>query len=152
MGVTHMIRVTAFVCAILAVFPGCSTVNADLPGVLRSDVTKADVETVGRLDVQRGHTFYLWGLLNQPPADFIAPALVREVKAQRGDGVQGFEYQSESTLTDCILSIFTLGILTPRTFRFTGDIVRIRKPASADGPVTGAEAEQSLAPPPSLSY
>lgn len=151
-----MLRFASLLAVGLAVLPGCFTVNADLPGALRSDVTKDDVETVGHFDVQKGNTFMFWGLTGQPPPDFISTELAREVKAKNGDGVQNLEYHSEFGCMDMILGTVTCGILSPRTFRFTGDVVRIRKPTLAGGapstePGVGAPPA-TIAPPPSVSY
>lgn len=149
-----MLRIASFLAVALIALPGCFTVNADLPGTLRSDVTKDDVETVGRFDVQKGNSFLFWGLTGQPPPDFIASELKREVKAKNGDGVQNLEYHSEFGCMDILLSSVTCGILAPRTFRFTGDIVRIRKPALSGGAAAsdpGAPPE-AIAPPPAVSY
>jgi hypothetical protein len=149
-----MLRSAICLAVALSALPGCFTVNADLPGTLRSDITTADVETAGRLDVQKGHTFLFWGLSGQPPPDFIATELQREVKAKSGDGIQNFEYNSEFGCSDLVLGTVTLGILAPRTFRFTGDIVRIRKPALGGGaaPTDAGAPPEAIAPPPAASY
>lgn len=149
-----MLRIATLLAVGLAVLPGCFTVNADLPGSLRSDVTKDDVETVGHFDVQKGNTFMFWGLSGQPPADFIATELAREVKAKNGDGVQNFQYQSEFGCMDILLGSITCGILSPRTFHFSGDVVRIRKPTLAGGaPSTDpGTPPATLTPPPAVSY
>lgn len=150
-----MLRFASFLAVALVALPGCYTVNADLPGTLRSDVTKDDVETVGRFDVQKSNNFLFWGLSGQPPPDFISTELKREVKAKNGDGVQNLEYHSEAGCSDILLNYVTCGILGPRTFRFTGDVVRIRKPtlAGTAPPSTTTDAPPApLAPPPAVSY
>jgi hypothetical protein len=145
----------AFVLAVgLVALPGCYTVNADLPGTLRSDVTKDDVERVDHFDVQKGNTFMFWGLTGQPPPNFVSDVLKDEVKKKNGDGVQNFEYHSESGCMDILLGSITCGIIAPRTYRFTGDVVRIRKPTLAGvAPSTDPGAPPAtLAPPPAVSY
>jgi hypothetical protein len=148
-----MLRLASFVAAGLFL-TGCFTVNADLPGTLRSDLAADDAETVGRFDVQKGHNFLLWGLVNQPPPDFISTELKREVKSKNGDGVRNLEVHSEFGCTDIVLSRVTCGILAPRTFRFTGDVVRIRKgPLSGGAPATTDAPPAALeTPPPAVSY
>lgn len=149
-----MLRIASFLAVALVALPGCFTVNADLPGTLRSDATKDDVETLGRFDVQKGNNFLFWGLTGQPPPDFIASELKRVVKAKNGDGVQNLEYHSEFGCTDILLNSVTCGILAPRTFRFTGDIVRIRKPALSGGAAPGdpGTPPEAIAPPPTVAY
>ena len=46
---------------------GCLTMNSDLPGALRSDLSTADTEVVGRASVEKNHWFFLFGLIGETP-------------------------------------------------------------------------------------
>ena len=107
---------------------GCYTVNADLPGTLRSDVESRDLEVVGALSIERKHFFAVAGLVGKPPVDMFSEAIRAQVQSRGADGVANLVYESEHTCSDAGIGVCTLGCLAPRTYRLRGDIVRIKAP------------------------
>jgi hypothetical protein len=106
---------------------GCFTVRAELPGALRADVTPEHLDKVGELQVQTTVFYFLGGLVGEAPRDLVARELRRQVQARAGDGVAQLTWRSEFTCTDVAIGGCTLGLVTPRTYRVSGDIVRIRQ-------------------------
>lgn len=107
---------------------GCFTMRAELPGVLRDDMTPADSENLGPLTLEKKHWFLVNGLLGRVPKDFLAADIKAAVQKRGGDGVAGLKYQSEHTCGDAAIGACTLGCFVPRTYRVTGTIVRIHAP------------------------
>ena len=110
----------------MMVASGCYTVGADLPGTLRNDVKQQDVEVVGKLEIERTHYYALDGLIGKPPADMFAAEIKKAVQKRGADGVTNLVYESEHTCGDVAITGCTLGCLAPRTYRLTGDVVRIK--------------------------
>lgn len=110
---------------------GCYTTRATIPGVLRNDIDKSALTDLGPLRVERTQWFVMGA--GGASSDFLAREIEDQVAKVRGDGVRSLRYETEFSLLDVIVSRCTLGALVPRTFRVTGQIVRIRRdPASAD--------------------
>jgi hypothetical protein len=114
--------------AILLLSTGCYTVNAELPGTLRNDVEQRDLETVGALKLERTHWFAIDGLVGKPPNDIFSAEIKAQVQKKGADGVANLVYESEHTCGDVAIGVCSLGCLTPRTYRLSGDIVRIKAP------------------------
>jgi hypothetical protein len=119
---------------------GCFTVRAELPGALRSDVATTDTDKVAELKVETTAWFFLAGLLGEPPKDFVANEIRRQVQAKGADGVAGLTYRSEFGCVDLAIGGCTAGLVTPRSIRVSGDIVRIRKAPLAGRPARAAAA------------
>ena len=58
---------------------GCLTMNSDLPGALRSDLSAADTEVIGRASVEKNHWFFLFGLIGETPKDMFSEDLKAQV-------------------------------------------------------------------------
>lgn len=133
------LRPLLLVAAAVAV-SGCYTVNADLPGTLRGDVADSDVERVGTVTIEKSQWFFLWGLVGETPKDFVAEELKKQVQAKGADGVANITWQSQFGCVDMLASACTAGCVTPRSYKVTGDIVRIKKSPLAGKPAKAAEA------------
>lgn len=150
--------------AVIALSTGCYTMNASLPGTLRSDVSSKDTETVGSVNIEKTHMFFLWGLVGAPEKSFLIDDLAKQVSAQGGDGVANLRYESQIGCLSLLIGQVTCGIVAPRDYKVTGDIVRIKVPALAGGqgpaaptaPAAGANPTPAAAtpdtPPPSYAY
>lgn len=120
----------------------CLTMNAELPGTLRSDLDSKDYRVVGKYQDTVEHTYYFWGLANKPKADIFAPAMQKEVARVGGDGLANIEYSSEIGCLQEAIGCGTCGIIAPWTYHISGDIVVIQKPA-----LPGARPVQAAAAP-----
>lgn len=114
---------------------GCLTMNSDLPGALRSDLSAADTEVIGRASVEKNHWFFLFGLIGETPKDMFSEDLKAQVKAAGGDGMSNVKYESIRSCGDMAISYFTCNILVPQSYMVSGDIVRIRKSALPGTPL-----------------
>src|SRR5688500_12930787 len=110
----------------LALVGGCYTANVQLPGTLRNDIEPAQTESAGRVELEKTNYFFLFGLVNQPQPDFLAVDLRQQVKARGGDGVRNLQYESQFGCLDLIISGLTFNCVTPRTYKVTGEIVKIK--------------------------
>jgi len=119
---------------------GCYTVNADLPGTLRGDVADSETERVGTVTIEKSEWFFLWGIIGETPKDFVAAELKKQVQAKGADGVANITWQSQFGCLDLLASGCTAGCVTPRSYKVTGDIVRIKKSPLAGKPAKAAEA------------
>jgi len=135
-----ILRPLAAAVAAVALGGGCYTVNADLPGTLRGDIADADVERVGPVTIEQGQWFFLWGLVGETPEDLVAAELKKQVQAKGADGVANLTWQSQFGCVDLLAATCTAGCVTPRTYKVTGDIVRIKKAPLAGKPAKAAEA------------
>ncbi len=119
-----------FACLILtcAAASGCMTVNAELPGTLRADVAAADTERIGQLSIEKGNWFFLYGLLGSPDKTFLSADIAKAVQAKGGDGVANLKYESSEGIVDMVIGACSFGCVDPRSYKVTGDIVRIKKP------------------------
>jgi hypothetical protein len=125
---------------LLAAASGCYTVNAQLPGALRND--KPEVEKVGQVNIEKTNYFFILGLVGEPPPDFFAAELKKQVEAKGGDGVANLQYESSSGCVDLIISECTFQIVTPRDYKLTGDIVRIKS-----APLPGKTSAKTVSAP-----
>lgn len=126
---------------------GCFTTRAELPGTLRADVTPQDVEKVGALEVEKTNWFFFWGLAGAPPADFFAKDIQKAVQAKGADGVANLKYESQEGCVDWGISGCTGYLIAPRTFKVTGDIVRIKKAPLPGKPAKVASSSSSSSTP-----
>lgn len=118
---------TALVAAVITVAAaGCYTTEANLPGTLRNDVKAEHLETVGKLQVEKTNWFFLWALIGNPPPDFFASEIKKQVQAKGADGVANLTYESEFGCVDLLVTGVTGGCVAPRSYKLKGDIVRIR--------------------------
>lgn len=140
-------------CVALALFTasGCYTINASLPGTLRGDVEPERVEKVGTFAYEVNHWFIPCGLGAAPEAE-IRKEILRQTKEKGADGVANLKFEAYTGPVDCVLGR-VCPIIQPRTFRVSGDLVRIKKPplpgqrpseAPPGGPIT---VEAAPAPP-----
>lgn len=121
---------------IIFVASGCYTTRANIPGVLRDDIDKSALTDLGPLRVEKTQWFVMGR--GEASRDFLAREIEDEVAKARGNGVRSLRYESEFSVLDLIVSRGTLGLLVPRTFRVTGEIVRIRRPPRVvDAPPPG---------------
>jgi hypothetical protein len=108
----------------------CYTVSSNLPGTLRGDVDEEAV-VVGTLD----HTFSRWylffGLLGLSDDDIIAQEMVRAAQASKANGIANLVYESHFSCLDYGINSVTCGVLSRRTYRVRGDLVRIEVPPPA---------------------
>ena len=130
-------------CTLALTVSGCFTTRAELPGTLRADVTPSDVEKVGELNVEKTNWFFLWGLAGTPPADFFATDIQKAVQAKGADGVANLKYESQEGCIDWGVSGCTGYLIAPRTFKVTGDIVRIKKAPLPGKPAKVASSSSS---------
>ena len=135
-------------CLFAVASSACFTTRADLPGTLRGDLGPSDVEKVGTLEIEKTNWFFLSGLAGQPPADFFANDIQRQVQARGADGVANLRYESQDGCIDWGVSTCTGSLIAPRTFKVTGDIVRIKK---APLPGKPAKVAATMEPPSSSS-
>jgi hypothetical protein len=118
--------------------------EAALPGTLRSDVPPEGVRTVGHMRVQKTNFYYIYGLLGAPPEQFFSDEISQQTKTANADGIANISYSAEYSFLDMLLSCLTCSIVTPRTYVFEADLVRIQAP-----PAGAASARQAPPPPPS---
>jgi hypothetical protein len=137
----HCLLVAAAATAVVLACSGCFTLNAELPGSLRGDVNAEDVEKVGDLQIEKGHWFFIGGLVGEPPRDFLAAEIKKQVQAKGGDGVNRLRYESEFGCLDLAIEGCTFSIIAPRTYRVSGEIVRIKK-----APLPGKPAKVASSP------
>jgi hypothetical protein len=124
----------------MAALSGCSTMNASMPGTLRSDVSEKETESTGSVKIERTHFFFLWGLLGAPDKSFFVDELTKQVSSAGGDGVANLRYESQAGCVSLLITGFTCGIVSPRDYKVTGDVVRIKVPALAGGVNPALEA------------
>jgi hypothetical protein len=124
-----MLRFSAVLACVLGLATGCYTMNADLPGTLRTDVSNDETEKVGTFTIEKSNGWLLGGLVGAPPTDFWTADLQREVKAKGGDGAANIVYESQFSFVDELLGCVTCSIYAPRTYKLSGDIVKIREAA-----------------------
>ena len=130
-----MLRLSAVVLAcVLSLATGCYTMNADLPGTLRTDVSNDETEKVGTFTIEKTNGWLLGGLVGAPATDFWTADLQREVKAKGGDGAANVVYESQFSFVDMLLGCVTCSIYVPRTYKLSGDIVKIREVALPGSP------------------
>ncbi|MBI1948148.1 MAG: hypothetical protein HYS27_20835 [Deltaproteobacteria bacterium] len=122
----------------ISAMTGCYTVEANLPGTLRNDVKPDQTETVGKVKIEKGNWFFLWGLMGNPPPDFFSTELKQQVKAKGGDGVTGLTYESQQGCVDLIIGGLTGGCISPMSFTVSGNIVRVKA-----APLPGKSLAQS---------
>lgn len=127
----------------LALTSGCYTMNASLPGTLRGDVEPERLETVGQFEYEVNHWFIPCGLGAAPETE-IRKEILRQTKEKGADGVANLKFEAYTGPVDCLIGR-VCPIIQPRTFRVSGDLVRIKKPplpgqrpteAPPGGPIT----------------
>jgi hypothetical protein len=121
----------------------CFTMNASLPGTLRGDVEPERLETVGRFEHEVNHWFIPCGLGTAPETE-LRKEVLRQVKEQGADGIANMKLEAYNGAFDCLVGR-VCPVIQPRTYRLSGDLVRIRKPplpgqrpseAPPGGPIT----------------
>ncbi len=135
-----MLRILTLAITLVA-SAGCFTMNAAMPGTLRTDVGAAQTEKVGTLNYEYTHWFYICGLLGAPPEDVFASEIKKQCQAKGADGVANLTYEAQTGCLDFAISYCTFDIITPRSYKLTGDLVRIKVP-----PVPGKPAKSAAAP------
>lgn len=126
--------------SLLLAASGCFTVNAQLPGAIRND--KPEVEKVGQVNIEKTNYFFIAGLIGEPAPDFFATELKKQVEAKGGDGVANMQYESSTGCVDLIISTCTFEIVTPRDYKLSGDIVRIKS-----APLPGKTSAKTVSAP-----
>jgi hypothetical protein len=118
-------------------------VNAALPGTLRTDVPADQTEKVGALSYEDTHWYFLDGLISAPPEDYFSTEIKKQVQARGADGVANLNYEAQSGCLDLIFTGCTCGIIAPRTYKVTGDIVRIKSAPLPGNPAKAADASDA---------
>jgi hypothetical protein len=140
-----MLRILALTLA-LAASTGCYTMNAQMPGTLRTDVPADQTEKVGTLSYETTHWYFLLGLIGAPPEDVFAQEIKKQVQARGADGVANLNYEGKFACFDIILTGCTCYIISPRTYQVTGDIVRIKAAPLPGKPAKAADASDATKP------
>ncbi len=135
-----MKRFILFALASAALAAGCNTVDANLPGTLRSDVKSEDTEKVGALNIEKTNYFFIFGLIGDPPPDFFSTEIKRQVQAKGADGVANLTYESQWGCVNLIINGVTFGCVAPRDYTIKGDIVRIKKARVPGSPAKAVDA------------
>ena len=104
---------------------GCFTINAKLPGTLRGDLSDEDVEVVGTYTYEGTETFILGYGTKKSTAYY--DDLMRAAAEQKADGLTNIRFESYFTQSDWILRHLTCTCISPRTYRLSGDLVRIKE-------------------------
>ena len=120
---------------------GCYTVNADLPGTLRGDVAPQETERVGTMTIEKSHWFYLLGLIGEAPPNLFADDIKKSVQQKGADGVTNLVYESKIGCLDLVITGCSAGCVAPRTYKVTGDLVRIKKPPPPGKPAKVADVD-----------
>jgi hypothetical protein len=94
---------------------------------VRGDVDDEAV-VVDSFDITFTQYFFLWGLVGLTDDELVAHHLKAAAKKKKADGVANLIYESEFTCWDFGINSVTCGIITPRTYRLRGDLVRIELP------------------------
>ena len=129
--------------AMVAALSGCFTVNADLPGTLRTDVTPEQTEKVGSLSFEDTHWYFIAGLVGAPPEDYFSTEIKKQVQARGADGVANLTYEAQSGCLDLVIQGCTCSIIAPRSYKVTGDIVRIKSAPLPGKPAKSADASDA---------
>jgi hypothetical protein len=117
---------------LLSLASGCYTMRAQLPGTLRADVGDRDVEVAGRYEIVVRRTYFFWGLLAPSPVErAIADDLPRACARAGADGAANLLFEAHFSPLDWAIATATLGVVTPRSYRVRGDLVRIAAPPPA---------------------
>lgn len=124
---------------------GCFTLNTALPGALRGDVSDQDVDSVGHFQTEIHHSFTPFGL-GEVPDDPIRAILLEEVKARGADGVRHLRIESYHSCSDVVTGWMTCQFVRPRTYRLSGELVRIRS-APLPGEAPSAQPKLPLVDP-----
>jgi hypothetical protein len=103
--------------------------NASLPGTLRGDLDEERVEPVGPFEHQLTHWFIPCGL-GEAPETAMRKALLRAAREADADGVANLRFEATASPKDCLVAGLC-PVLQPRTFRLSGDLVRIKEPPPA---------------------
>lgn len=138
--------------ALLAIVAtGCFTIDANVPGTLRTDLAKTDYEKVGEVKHEHTQWFLFWGLVGQPDPEIFANIMKAEVQKKGADGVANFTLEGQWGCFDLGVGCVTLGIVSPRTYNVSADIVRVKttplpgKPAkAATGPAQPGTVAQAF--------
>lgn len=122
---------------------GCFTMNARLPGAIRTDVEAADTEKVGTLSHEDTNYFFLYGLLGAPDENFYVDPIMSQVQAKGGDGVANLKHEASFGCLDLAIGAVTFGCVYPRSYKLTGDIVRVKKAPLPGKPVPSSKAPKA---------
>ena len=117
---------------------GCYALRADVPGVLREDVDDAVI--VGTFDRSVTRTYFLGGLVGPSEDDVFGEMMLAAAREQDADGVANLVFESRFSPVDYVLNVGTCSIVSPRTYRLKGDLVRIDAPLVPGAPLLHAEA------------
>ena len=134
-----MLRLIAIALS-LAALTGCYTVNAKLPGTVRTDVSADQTEKVGSLSYETTHWYFIAGLIGAPAEDVFSEEIKKQVQARGADGVANLTYEAKFGCLDIVLTACTCNIIAPRTYTVSGDIVRIKAAPLPGKPAKSADA------------
>jgi hypothetical protein len=126
------VKVAVLVVALLGI-PGCYALRADVPGVLRADVDDAVI--VGTFDASVTRTYFLGGLVGPSDDEVFAELMLAAAREQRADGVANLVFESRFSPVDYVFNVATCSIVSPRTYRLQGDLVRIAGPVVPGAPL-----------------
>ena len=113
---------------------GCFHMRAPLPGALRQDVGER-LEVVGHFETQFTHYYVLHGAFGAPEEDLLYNALLSQARAHGADGVANVTVETSFRITGVAVAICTFSLLHPRTYKLTGDLVKIHAPPLRGRPV-----------------
>src|SRR5688572_6373047 len=121
-----MKRLLSLVAVLALITAGCFTANAQLPGTLRSDLDGADVESAGRVEIEKTNWFFLFGLVGAPQPNFLVDELKQQVKAKGGDGVRNFTYEAQFGCVDLFIGYVMFYCVLFRIYKVMGEVVKIK--------------------------
>lgn len=128
-GNKRRIALRLLLCSVLwLLLSGCLTMNTALPGALRDDIEEKDMEPVGHFQLEVQHSFAPLGM-GTVPGDPLRERIMEEVKARQADGVRNLRLESYNSFSDVVTRWMTCQMVQPRTYRLSGELVRIRKAA-----------------------
>lgn len=127
--------------ALLGLLSGCLTMNTALPGALRHDLEEQDVEPIGHFQLEVHHSFAPLGL-GTVPGDPLREQILEAVKARGADGVRNLRLESYHSFSDVVTRWMTCHFVQPRTYRLSGELVRIRT-----APLPGEEPQSAPSQP-----
>lgn len=127
------LRVLLSVLAVVALASGCFRMHTRVPGALRGDLEDEQVIVRDRVDVEHTRVYLFWGLLPLGDDDALGRAVLDEAREAGGTGLANVVFEAYFTPGDLALQMLTLGVLSPRTYRLRGDVVRISADALPGG-------------------
>lgn len=141
-GINRLAAGRMLLCSALwLLLSACLTLNTALPGTLRDDLEEKDMEPVGHFQIEVQHSFAPLGM-GTVPGDPLRKRIMEEVNARQADGVRNLRLESYNSFSDVVTRWMTCQMVQPRTYRLSGELVRIQK-----APLPGEEPQMTPAKP-----